>query len=374
MLFLNVNDVEVTEEVFKGEDSHNAMSSSYYLPVMSTNTFVNSLSSDQGTPLNTFSNPMFIPGSDQHYALSHPAQLFCLSLSQQENVPLLCASPTSPHTFPGENRSEIDWTIPQLSTFFLIPIETLTNAIPSPCAEASETPSTPPLLAKQPEPRFKEEKQVSKHGKHDVLVYPIPESSLAYVFSLRRKNDGYAIYRCDLCKRKGAYASIQVGYTTVIEDEFVSDPCKLEHVCIPVIRAHDMVERMIMKRLRQIRNAPTSGRITSPKQEMEEIRMQILENEEIDDSLRKEMLEYCDKKLYERKRTSISRAVRANKRKTGITTFQDSHELQGGVGNESSPEQLKSSVPQEYVGKKGFKNNASTAKTTLLSGSCGFPR
>ncbi|RCN30040.1 hypothetical protein ANCCAN_24190 [Ancylostoma caninum] len=369
MLFLNVNDVEVTEEVFKGEDSHKAMPSCYYLPVMSTNTSVTTLSSDQGPPLNTFSNPMFIPGSDQHYALSHPAQLFCLSLSQQENVPLLCASPASPQTFPGENRSEIDWAIPQLSTFFLIPVETLTNAIPSPCAKVSGTPSTPPQLAKQPRPRFKGEKQVSKHGKHDVLVYPIPESSLAYVFSLRRKNDGYSIYRCDLCKRKDTYVSIQV-----IEDEFVSDPCKLEHVCIPVIRAHDMVERMIMKRLRQIRNGPASGRITSPKQEMEEIRMQVLENEEIDDSLRKEMLEYCDKKLYERKRTSISRAVRANKRKAGITTFQNSRELQGGVGNESSPKQLKSSVPEEYVGKKRFKNNASTAKTILLSGSCGFPR
>ncbi|KAL6724819.1 hypothetical protein Aduo_019674 [Ancylostoma duodenale] len=266
------------------------MSSSYYLPVMFINTSVNT--SDQDSPPNTF-NPKFIPGSDQHYALSHPAQLFCLSLSQQENTPpLICASAPSPQTFPRENYSEIDWAVPQPSTLFLIPIGTLTNVIPSPCAEVSETPSAP-QLEEQPKPRFKGEKQVSKHGKHDVLVYPIPESSLAYVFSLRRKNDGYSIYCCDLCKRKDTYLSIKV-----IEDQFLSDPCKLEHVCIPVIRAHDMVERIFMKASSYRSNNRENN---FPKQWMEEIRMQILENEEI-----------------------------------------------GDVGNESSPKQLKSSDMQKY--------------------------
>ncbi|EYC35189.1 hypothetical protein Y032_1122g3636 [Ancylostoma ceylanicum] len=237
---------------------------------MSVNTSANHLNPGQGSPLDTFTDPMFplIPGSDQYYALSHPAQIFCWSLPQQdENTPLTGGPPALPQTFPGENCPKINSTIPQLGTLILFPLEPLTNTIPSLCAEVSGT--------KQPTPRFKGEKQVSKYGKHDVLVYPIPDSSLAYVFSFKRKHDYYSMYCCDQCKRKGAYVAIQVD-----EDEFLADPCKLEHVCIPVNRAHDTVERMIAKRLRQIRSDQTSW-ITTPKEEMEEIRMQILENEDI---------------------------------------------------------------------------------------------
>ncbi|VDK50477.1 unnamed protein product [Cylicostephanus goldi] len=123
------------------------------------------------------------------------------------------------------------------------------------CGKHEVPPPKKPLTPAEIEslPRFKGVKQVSLRGKHDVLVYSIPGTENAYVFCHGHTNARYQVFQCVYCWKYGAKTSIRV-----IGDEFLEDPCKIDHICSPVNEMEDRVERLTHKVLQ---TQESSGRI-----------------------------------------------------------------------------------------------------------------
>ncbi|KAK6759986.1 hypothetical protein RB195_021500 [Necator americanus] len=132
--------------------------------------------------------------------------------------------------------------------------------------------------------RFKAEKQVSLRGKYDVLVYSIPETDDAYVFCHNRTNTQYQIFQCVWCWKFKAITTI-----IVIGDEFLSDPCKLDHVCIPVNKLEDRLERITHKWLMELREKTKSCK-SSPKKEYRRFLKWLGEKSDEEDKVRKTLL------------------------------------------------------------------------------------
>ncbi|EYC25455.1 hypothetical protein Y032_0012g1903 [Ancylostoma ceylanicum] len=85
-------------------------------------------------------------------------------------------------------------------------------------------PSHSPTLSDGTPTTYQGRWQVSKQGKHRVLVYNIPEQHRCYSFLFHKKK------RCRSRSNQVEGAHVRVD---VINDEFQSDPCMLPHRCIP---------------------------------------------------------------------------------------------------------------------------------------------
>ncbi|CAJ0609683.1 unnamed protein product [Cylicocyclus nassatus] len=70
----------------------------------------------------------------------------------------------------------------------------------------------------------------------------------AYVFCHGCTNANYQVFQCIYCWKFGAKTSIRV-----IGDEFLEDPCKIDHICTPINELEDRVERLTHKWLSNLR-------------------------------------------------------------------------------------------------------------------------
>ncbi|VDM77783.1 unnamed protein product [Strongylus vulgaris] len=137
--------------------------------------------------------------------------------------------------------------------------------------------------------RFKGSKQVSLRSKHDVLVYSIPGTENAYVFCHDRTNVHYQVFQCVYCWKWKAKTRIKV-----IGDEFLEDPCKVDHICSPVDELEDRVERLTHKWLMNLREESKFCR-ASPKEEYTNFLDWLRDDSDEDEEARKKMLKLFKK-------------------------------------------------------------------------------
>ncbi|EYB94334.1 hypothetical protein Y032_0173g427 [Ancylostoma ceylanicum] len=132
--------------------------------------------------------------------------------------------------------------------------------------------------------RFKGEKQVSLRGKHDVLVYPIPGTEDAYVFCHDRTNVHYQIFQCIHC-----WEFKKVTPILVIGDEFLDDPCELDHCCLGTNMLEDRVKRLTHKWLMELREESKFCK-SSPKEEYGHFLEWLRDESDEDKQVRKKMV------------------------------------------------------------------------------------
>ncbi|CAJ0594972.1 unnamed protein product, partial [Cylicocyclus nassatus] len=174
---------------------------------------------------------------------ANPSEDFCALTSKESNLAPLCPSPLLQDLVPdsGEEASP-------------------TSSPPKfPLCDKLTGPPAPPKT--ESHPRFKGIKRVSLKGRHDVLVYSIPETDNAYVFCHERTNLDYQVFKCLKCWNEKVKTTIKV-----IGEKFFGNPCDLGHVCSPVDELEDRVERLTYKWLTDLQEQSQSCR-NSPKEE-----------------------------------------------------------------------------------------------------------
>ncbi|EYC07665.1 hypothetical protein Y032_0069g338 [Ancylostoma ceylanicum] len=115
----------------------------------------------------------------------------------------------------------------------------------------SEIPAPSPQVPAQvaaSSSRFFGKREVSKHGKRDVLVYSIPETRMVYSFSHLRTNKSHDVYRCIRCQAQGSYVKIRV-----VGDEFLEDPCSIGHICLTRNIARETDTRKFYEDMQNVR-------------------------------------------------------------------------------------------------------------------------
>ncbi|CAJ0594977.1 unnamed protein product [Cylicocyclus nassatus] len=173
---------------------------------------------------------------------TNPSEDFCALTSKESNL-ALCPSPLVQDLVPdsGEEASP-------------------TSSPPKfPLCDKLTGPVTP--VKNESYPRFIGVKRVSLKGRHDVLVYSIPDTDNAYVFCHERTNVDYQIFKCLKCWNEKVKTTIKV-----IGEKFFGNPCDLGHVCSPVDELEDRVERLTYKWLTDLQEQSKSCR-NSPKEE-----------------------------------------------------------------------------------------------------------
>ncbi|VDM75414.1 unnamed protein product [Strongylus vulgaris] len=104
--------------------------------------------------------------------------------------------------------------------------------------------------------RYKGVRELSQRGTHEVIIYEVPNSPLAYVFQYLRKTatETIATYQCRHCKKEKKYTAVLVS-----DDELLEDPTRLGHMCIPVERTKDKTERLSYETTQNIRKNPEAS-------------------------------------------------------------------------------------------------------------------
>ncbi|VDP44871.1 unnamed protein product [Heligmosomoides polygyrus] len=100
-------------------------------------------------------------------------------------------------------------------------------------------------LINVPEKRFFGQRIKTKTGRQNGLLYQIPGTNSVYTFYLQRRGKHYDVYRCIRCKSAGG------SYAT--GDEFLCDPCLIEHHCEARTLGEDKTIRLMYDKMREIR-------------------------------------------------------------------------------------------------------------------------
>ncbi|VDN28119.1 unnamed protein product [Cylicostephanus goldi] len=178
--------------------------------------------------------------------------------------------------------------------------------------------------------RFRGVREVSQKGIHKVLIYEIPDSSLAYVFAFKGKTSmpDICTYRCMQCKKVNKYTTVLVH-----GDDFLEDPTRLRHQCIPIKRTKDKATRMSyevisllqalgkfikeLQCLQQIRRDEDASLLPTVKYFLDVIdRIENMEWGDINKKL--SVLAYYHGRGYECRRSALSRAVKRNIREVDM--------------------------------------------------------
>ncbi|CAJ0593381.1 unnamed protein product [Cylicocyclus nassatus] len=101
---------------------------------------------------------------------------------------------------------------------------------------------------------YKGKKQPSKRGKHEVLVYNLPNTQKSYAFAFVRKNAGYDSYKCIQCQKSGQWRSIKVR-----GEEFLSNPSHIQHACDTKNKAEEIATRIAYGKVQELKSDAESA-------------------------------------------------------------------------------------------------------------------
>lgn len=175
-----------------------------------------------------------------------------------------------------------------------------------------------------PEKRFFGQRIKTKTGRQNGLLYQIPGTNSVYTFYLQRRGKHYDVYRCIRCKSAGgSYVTIKAT-----GDEFLCDPCLIEHHCEARTLGEDKTIRLMYDKMREIREDNKFASMSARQAWSDGLRE--IEEAVSEDNLKDEILSRFYATGYKSRKRQIARNLAYHKMKREDPSEDDHEVLEDG--------------------------------------------